>query len=78
MLLWFEDAVLVNIAASKKAVMYHAQAKQINNDCQNNKKQELSNSEPELRLSFRRFFIRIRCHLSYLSTKSCDCHDSTV
>jgi hypothetical protein len=38
----------------------------------------LSNSEPELRLSFRRFFIRIRCHLSYLSTKSCDCHDSTV
>jgi hypothetical protein len=35
--LWFEDAVLVNVAASKKAVMYHAQAKQINKYCQHNK-----------------------------------------
>jgi hypothetical protein len=29
-----EDAVLVDIAASKKAVMYHALTKQQNGDCQ--------------------------------------------
>jgi hypothetical protein len=70
--------VLVEIAASKKAVMHHAQAKQIKGDCQDNQKQDPSDSEPERSLSFRDFLIRILCHLSYLSAKSSDCLNTTV
>ena len=74
----FENTVLVNIAAAKKAVMDHAQGKQINSDYQNNKKQESHNSKPRRPLRFRRFFIRIRCHETHPGTKSCDCHGTTA
>jgi hypothetical protein len=61
-----------------EAVTHHALSKEKKSDCQDNKKQELSNSEPERLLSFRGFVIRILCHLSYLSAKPSDCHDTTV
>ena len=41
-------------------------AKQIKGDCRGDKKQELSNSEPERLLSFRGFLIRILCHFELL------------
>jgi Ca2+/H+ antiporter len=77
-LLMSEDAVPVNMAASKKAVTYHAFAKQKNADRQGDQEQETSNSEPAQLSSFRGFLIRILCHLSYLSAKSSDCLDTTV
>jgi hypothetical protein len=59
-----------------EAVMHHAQGKQIKGDCQDDKKQDLSNSEPFRDLLFRGFLIRILCHLSYLSVKSGDCRNA--
>jgi hypothetical protein len=46
-LLWSESAVLVDPAASKETVMHHALGKQKKSNCQDDKKQELSNLEPE-------------------------------
>jgi len=56
-----------------EAVMHHALGKQKKDNCQNNKKQELSNPEQKRFLPFRGFHIHILCHLSYLSAKSSNC-----
>ena len=72
-LLWPEDAVLADPAASKETVMHHALGKQKNGDGQPNQEQELSNLEPERLFPCRGCLIRILSHLSYLSAKSRDC-----
>jgi hypothetical protein len=59
-----------------EAVTHHALSKETKGDCQDNKKQELSNSEPERFLLFRGFVIRTLCHLSCLSAKSSDCRNA--
>jgi hypothetical protein len=70
--LWSEGAVLVDPAASKETVMHHALGKQKKGNCQDDKKQELSNLEPERLFPCRGCLIRIFSHLSYLSAKSGD------
>jgi len=72
-LLWPEDAVLVDPAASKEMVMHHALGKQKNGDSQPNQKQELCNLEPGRLFPCRGCLIRIPGHLNYLSAKSGDC-----
>jgi len=68
-LLWSENAILVDPAASKEAVMHHALGKKKNGDGQPNQKQELSNLEPGQLFPCRGYPIRILCHLSYISAK---------
>jgi hypothetical protein len=61
-----------------EAVTHHALSKEKKGDCQDDKKQELSNSEPERLLSFRGFLIRILCHLSYSSAASSHCRNNAI
>ncbi len=49
--------------------MYHALGKQKNGGCQDDKKQDSSNFEPEWPLFLWGCFIQICCHLSYLSSR---------
>ena len=49
-------------AASKEAVMHHAMDKEKKNDCQDDYKQELSDSERGWFFSFRVRRIRVSCH----------------
>jgi hypothetical protein len=71
-LLWSEDAVLVDPAASKETVMNHALGKQNKSNCQDDKKQELCNLAPKRLFPCRGCLIRFLSHLSYLSAKSGD------
>jgi hypothetical protein len=68
-MLWPEDPVLVDPAASKEAVMHHALGKQKNGDGQPNQKQKLSNLEPGRPFPRRGCLIRILSHLGNLSAK---------
>jgi hypothetical protein len=61
-----------------EAVMHHALGKQKKDNCQDDKKQKLSNSGPGRLLPRRGCLIRILSHLSYLSAKSGDCRDNAI
>jgi hypothetical protein len=74
----FDVAIPVDTAAFKKAVVHHALAQEKKCDCQDDKKQELSNPKPARPFSRGDCFIRVRCHVSYLSAKSGDCHGIAI
>jgi len=64
----------VDPAASKEAVMHHAMDKEKKNDCQDDYKQELSDSERGWFFSFRVRRIRVSCHQISLSARSGSCY----
>jgi hypothetical protein len=72
--LLFDMAVPVDPAAFKKAVMHHALAKEKKGGYQDDNKHNQSNLAPARPFSCGGCLIRVRCHVSYLSAKSDDCH----
>jgi hypothetical protein len=65
-----DGAIPVDALASKEAVTHHVLAKQKKDDCQDDYKQELSNSERGWLSSCMVFRIQASCHQSYLSARS--------
>jgi len=61
-----DGAVPVEPATTKEAVTHHALGEQKKDDCQDDYKQETSNSEPGWLSSCRVRHIRVTCHLSCL------------
>ena len=60
---------MVAPASSKEAMTYHVVGKQKKEDCQDNDKQELSNSQPDGISFFGSRCIQISCHQSRLPTR---------
>jgi hypothetical protein len=77
-LLWSDGAVPVDLTASKEAMMHHSLGEQEKEDCQDDYKQELSNSEPPGWFSFCSGLIQISCHQSYASSRSGACHGTAI
>ena len=66
-LLLSDGAVPVDALTSKKAMTLHTLAKQKKDDCQDDHKHELSNSERGWLSSCRVLRFQVSCHQSYLS-----------
>ena len=69
-LLLSDGAVPVDALTSKKAMTLHTLAKQKKDDCQDDHKHELSNSERGWLSSCRVLRIQVSCHQSYPSARS--------
>jgi hypothetical protein len=68
----------VDPAAFMEAVTHHAMAKQKKDDCQDDYKQELSNSERGWLSSCRVRRIRMGCHQRFVSPSSGACHGTVI
>jgi hypothetical protein len=65
-------------AASTEAMMHHALGKQKKDDCQDDYKQERSNSEPGQLWSCRGRRIQMSCHQSCVYSRSGACHGTAI